>query len=734
MFRRLLNRSLVAVALIGLTCAVALAEAPRILPEGQLPDDARLKPLKDLNGYFPFQPAASKADWERRAARVRRQILVANGLWPIPTKTPLNAVIHGRIERDDYTVEKAYFESFPGFYVTGNLYRPKGKSGKLPGVLCPHGHWSNGRFFDAGEAAAKKLIDEGAERFVESARSHLQARCVQLARMGCVVFHYDMIGYADSQQITRDLAHGFSTQREKMNDPENWGLFSPQAESHLQSVMGMQSYSSIRALDFLESVDDVDPKRLAVTGASGGGTQTFVLSAIDPRVAVSIPAVMVSTAMQGGCTCENCSLLRIGTGNVEFAALFAPKPLALTAADDWTREMETKGFPELQQHFRMLGVPDNVMLHARLEFGHNYNYHSRMAMSRWLNKHLGLGLSDEQLEERDFKRLTTAEMTVWDDEHPKPQGGDDFERKLLRWWTDDSQKQLAAIVPQDKESLRRYREVIGGAADIVIGRGLPDAGDLEYEQTLKTEIGNYLQMGGLLRNKAQAEELPIVFLYPKEWRGTVVVWLSADGKAGLYAKNGSPKPEITRLIDAGVSVVGVDLFYQGEFLSDGQPLTKTPRVGNPRESAGYTFGYNDAVFARRVHDVMTVVAFVRSHDRKPERVDVVGLGQVGPLAAAARAQAGDAISRAAVDTGGFRFAGVRDLHDPAFLPGGAKYFDVPGLLSLSAPDKLWLAGEEESGRDLIQTVYAAAGVKGNLAVSDAKPSDRASAVADWLLK
>lgn len=132
---------------------VGLAEAPRVLPAGQVPKDRRLEPLKDLNGYFPFTPAKTKEEWEPRAERVRRQILVANGLWPMPTKTPLNAQIHGAIDMGDYTVEKAYFESMPGFYVTGSLYRPKGKSGKLAAVLCPHGHWPNGRFYDNSAAA-----------------------------------------------------------------------------------------------------------------------------------------------------------------------------------------------------------------------------------------------------------------------------------------------------------------------------------------------------------------------------------------------------------------------------------------------------------------------------------------------------------------------------------------------------------------------------------------------------
>ena len=101
-----------------------------------------------------------------------------------------------------YTVDKVYFESFPGHFVSGNLYRPTGRKGKLPGVLCPYGHWNNGRFGEESVKEMRKQIVEGAERFEDGGRYPLQARCVELARMGCVVFHYDMEGYADSQQIS----------------------------------------------------------------------------------------------------------------------------------------------------------------------------------------------------------------------------------------------------------------------------------------------------------------------------------------------------------------------------------------------------------------------------------------------------------------------------------------------------------------------------------------------------
>src|SRR5688572_9779023 len=172
--------SLLCGGLVLLLAVASLQAAPRALPEGKLPNDARLSPPKNLNGYFPFNPAKDRQEWELRAAQLRRQILVSQGLWPRPTKTPLNAVIHGRIDCGDHTVEKVYFEAMPGFYVTGSLYRPVGKTGKRPGVLRPHGHWADGRFHDKGRAEVRKEIVQGAERFEEGGRSPLQAMNVQL--------------------------------------------------------------------------------------------------------------------------------------------------------------------------------------------------------------------------------------------------------------------------------------------------------------------------------------------------------------------------------------------------------------------------------------------------------------------------------------------------------------------------------------------------------------------------
>jgi dienelactone hydrolase len=703
------------------------AETPRVLPAGQVPQDRRLGELKTLNGYFPFTPPTSPDAWARRAERVRRQLLVATGLWPMPTKTPANPVVHGRVDRDGYTVERVYLESFPGHFVTGNLYRPKGRSGRLPGVLCPHGHWPNGRFYDCGEDKIRLEIVAGAERFERSGRHPTQARCVQLARMGCVVFHYDMVGNADSVQ----LAHS-PRLRPEMNTPENWGYFSPQAELRLENMMGLQTYNSIRVLDWFSELADVDPKRIGVTGCSGGGTQTFVLCALDPRPAVAFPAVMVSTAMQGGCTCENACYLRVGTGNVEFAALFAPRPLGMTAADDWTKEIMTKGLPELKQLYKMLGAETLVMAKPLVHFPHNYNYVSRAVMYPWMNKHLKLGLREPIVEE-DFVPLSVAEMTVWDESHPKPAGGPEYERSLLRWITEDNEKQMAALVPTDATSLARYREIVGGALDAMIGRRLPDAGAVQIVASQLPPRGDYRLTGLLVRYSAEGEEVPAIRLEPKQWNKQVVVWVDPLGKQGAFGDDGMPKPAVRKLLDAGMAVVAVDLFGQGEFTSDGKPVTQQRLVDKDKGYAGYTYGYNPPMFVQRVHDLLSVIAALKQGDTPAEKIHLVGLGGAGRWVAVAQAQAGERIDRTVVDTANFRFAKLTALDAPDFLPGGAKYLDLPGLLALSAPRSLWCAGEA-SPPPVVTAAYKAAGQPDRLTLFTGDPSAQAAAAVEWLVR
>jgi hypothetical protein len=716
---------------------------------------------KTLRDDFPFTPPATPEDWAARARVVRRQIQVSLGLWPMPEAAPLNAVVHGRVARDGYTVDRVFFESLPGHFVTGSLYRPAGLTGRLPAVLLPHGHWHGGRFNEASVEDVRKSIVSGAERFEVGGRYPLQAAAVQLARMGVVSFLFDLEGYADSVQISIKVAHGEPDGRPK-DSPAAPGLFfSADAESRLESIMGLQLWNARRALDFLASLPDVDPSRLAVSGASGGGTQTFILGALDDRPVTLFPMVMVGTKMQGGCTCENADYLRIGSGNVEIASLWAPRPLGMTTADDWTKTLPETGFPAMQKLWEMLGARDNVKVFPMPQFPHNYNYVSRATMYAWMNTELKLGLP-EPIVEQDFKPLTREEATVWTTDHRAPATGEAEERRVTSWWTDASARAMSALRPTDAASLGRYRDVVGSALAVMLGQAVPSAADVVAENVSspKAIAGGTLRTGVLAQSRS-GEATPFAQFSPAKPSGAAAVWVDATDR-GLVSADGQPRSGIAALVSAGVSVIEVEVAGANTSRNHMAP-------GGP--VAPYTYGYNSPLIAQRVHHVLAALRFARSgglppqesitltaqspteateqsaagRERKTEadnpaaaagrqpRVYLIGFGKdAGVWAALARAAAPDLVDRAAIETGGFRFSSVTTIDDAAMLPGSVKYGDLPAFLALST-GPLWLGGEGARAPEVVGAAFKAAGAPGAVTLGkDAGVQAELSAVR-WLI-
>ena len=337
--------------------------------------DARNTDIPDTNTHFRMPSYPTLEAWKARAAYLRKQILSAAGLLPLPQRTPLNAHIFGRIENKDYSIEKVYLETMPGYYLGGNLYRPLGRSGKFPGVVSPHGHWDYGRL-------------------EHQPLGSIPARCINLAQQGYVVFAYDMVGYNDTVQTP----HVFGGPREQL-----WG-FGP---------LGLQLWNSMRAVDFVSSLPEVDPERIGATGASGGGTQTFLLTAVDDRVRVAAPVNMLSAIMQGGSPCENAPNLRVGAFNLEFGAMAAPRPLLMVAATgDWTKNTPVEEFPAVQGIYKLYGKPEQVES-VQFQAEHNYNQDSREAVYRFFAKHL-LGDSDgSKYAEKEIRVEKLQDMLVF---------------------------------------------------------------------------------------------------------------------------------------------------------------------------------------------------------------------------------------------------------------------------------------------------------------------------------
>ena len=325
------------------------------------------------------------AQWQDRATAIRKQILTGAKLMPLPERTPLKAIIRKKREYEGYSVESAAFEARPGFYVYGNLYRPMGKRGPFPAILCPHGHAT-------GPAGGRLRPDQ-------------QNRCATLARMGAVVFSYDMIGFGES------LHHGWNHQ-------------------HKQALT-LQTWDSIRAIDFVQSLDDVDGSRIGVTGCSGGGTQTFLLTAVDDRVTASAPVVMVSAHFFGGCHCESGMPIhktaQLETNNAEIAALAAPRPLLLVSVGgDWTKNTPVVEYPYIRNIYGMYGKADQVENVHYPGRKHGYQFLKRQAMYPFMVKHLKLdpsGVFDENTEVYDETATqieSPEQMYVFDQSHPYP--------------------------------------------------------------------------------------------------------------------------------------------------------------------------------------------------------------------------------------------------------------------------------------------------------------------------
>ena len=713
----------------------------RVFDDGGARSDPRFAAPQTLNGHFPFHVPDSVEAWETRRETLRRRVLVATGLWPMPEKTPLNAVIRGVVRRDGFRVEKVYFESLPGHFVTGLLFRPDGDAaGPRPGILCPHGH--GGRMQRFGDEALAQQIASGGEKFERSGRYPKLARCAQLARMGCVSFIFDMLGYADSVQVDYQTSHRHRDPRPEEAEPGPWCLYSTPAELRLQSVMGLQTWNSIRALDFLASLPDVDPDRLAVTGGSGGGTQTILLGAIDDRPRAAFPNGMVSTSMQGGCYCENCSLLRVGTGNVELAALFAPRPQAMTAADDWTKAMMVDGFPELRRLYGMLGVPHNVDCYPLPHFPHNYNYVTRAKMYSWMNRHLDLGLP-EPIVEGDYEPLTEAEAAVWDEDHPAPQEtGVPHERRILAWLDDQSTRWLRSQWPESKEDVAGFHDQVGAAWRVLFDQPFPQSYEVTTRTVRRSERDGIGVSHRVSFDASRGVQIPMIVLSGAAPTSTgvaagetqtgsrrVVIWCGPEGKRSAVAEGGRWSPPIRRLVAAGATVVCADLFGQGELTADGQ-ANRQRLVDDDREYAAFTFGYNRTLVAERVADLAAVIAAF-SGDDGAAVVALVGEPGTAAWAIPAAAFAGHRLTRVSVDTAGFRFADVRHYSDPHFVPGAVKYGDLPALMAMRAPYSMRVVGEGGETPGLVRAAYDALDATDEFASERGNPTD--GPALRWLL-
>ena len=584
-------------------------------------------------------PARSRAEWRARASYIRDHILACAGLLPLPERTPLNAQIFEPLQRDGYSVEKVFFESFPGYLVCGNLYRPRrpGRN-RFPGIAHPHGHWSGGRL-ENGEACS------------------VPGRCIELARRGFVSFSWDMAGYVDSGQIAH---RAFGGPREDL-----WGI----------GVLGIQLWNGIRAVDFLQSLPDVDGNRIGCTGASGGGTQTFLLTAVDDRVTASAPVNMVSAHMQGGCVCENQGHLRVDVDNVEIAAAAAPRPQLLVAATgDWTAHTLEHEYPFVRSVYRLFGAAAKVSA-ARFDAPHNYHRQSREAMYAFFERWL-LGSRRRSRPEVPLRVEAEEDLRVFSRRsRPRPA----LRRsEVVPALVARAESRMGSFEVRTPEDLERFREAMGPALEHALAACLP-------HEVAARDCGRSRIEGGLLERFAlgrpgAGDSVPAVLVspLPLKDRAPVTLLLHPAGKGAGWRGERMPRL-VAALLGKGQQVLAVDLFGTGE-------------AGAHQEAdAGkihHYFTYNRTPAANQVQDILTALAFAR--ERRGAPVNLLALKGTGVAALLARALAPE-VGNACLSLAAFSFDDRSWLRH-CFVPGVRSAGDVRAAVALTAPGRLFLHG------------------------------------------
>ncbi|MCW9705273.1 alpha/beta hydrolase family protein [Fodinibius salsisoli] len=290
-----------------------------------------------------------RQSWEQRSELLRQCMLQSLKLSPLPPNPNSDPIITNKRTYDGYTVENVAIETVPGLYVAGSLYRPSKMQGKVPVILSPNGHFNGGRY-----------------------REDQQLRMATLARMGAMVFSYDLFGWGESQLQVDSKAH------------------------RTPLAMTIQILNGMRIVDFLTGLQHADSTRIGITGGSGGGSQTMLLTALDNRIDVSVPVVMLSSYFNGGCLCESGRPVHLcggGTNNVEIAAMAAPRPqLIISDGNDWTADVPEIAFPYVQKIYRFYGKESRVENKHFPTEGHDYGPSKRVAMYPFLARYLGLNL------------------------------------------------------------------------------------------------------------------------------------------------------------------------------------------------------------------------------------------------------------------------------------------------------------------------------------------------------
>jgi hypothetical protein len=542
---------------------------------------SRLKTyFEDMSVAKPFVVRTGES-WEAHRRELREFLLDCAGLQPLPERVPLDVRMSEPLDHPWCTVRRVSYQLWPGVYSTGLLFMPKQLQERpAPAVLCPHGHWANG-----------------------NAHPTVQSRCLNLARLGYITF-------SSTQNHFEDLYVGVSHQT-------------------------LMIWNNMRALDYLESLPEVDKERIGVAGASGGGLQTQMLVALDPRVKAATIVGLTCDFRQimfpdsSHCICNHFPNVMQRTDHPEISALGLPCPVQYLTMNDWTRRFEADNFPAIRQLYTAHGVDDRVFCRY-FDTEHDYDRPKREFTYWWLDRWLRGSAAAEPTPEPETATLpveTVAHLAV---EQPNDKGFGEIAH-LYRDTRTVAIPDVASV--RDWESHRQkmtgiLRELLGMTA-VLPRRGESLSGEVKtrdgvvIEQIAFPSEGSIVVPAWVLRpERAASQSLPVEIV------------LDACGKDALVQQTGDDSPWMRA--QQGNLIVLPDLRTFGESFSTGTKEFQAQATAWQRNS----IVWGRPVAGMAVTDLQAVIDGIASHsygdvdvDANVRHVKVVASGS-GDLAIA----------------------------------------------------------------------------------------------------
>jgi cephalosporin-C deacetylase-like acetyl esterase len=646
------------------SCSALTSAQPKPAAEPKPGDrmiEAYLARETDKISQKVFAGATTLAEWEQRRPELKRQYLDMLGLWPLPEKTPLHATVTGKLERDDFVVEKVHFQSKPGLYVTGNLYRPARVEGKLPAVLYVCGHSGRGR--DGNKTAFQ---DHG----------------MWFAKNGYVCLVIDTLQLGEIPGIH----HGtYGIRGKEPVETRFWW----QALGYTPA--GVECWNGVRAIDYLVSRPDVDPERIAVTGISGGGAATFWIAAADERVKCAVPVSGMSDlesyvknkVINGHCDC----MFLVNTYQWEWttiAALVAPRPLLFANSDKdpiFPMDGNRRIIDRLRKLYGMYGKPELVDDHVSIG-GHDYRPDLRIAIFKWINKHIKND-TGPITDSADFKLFKGEELRVFAEDNDLP-------RDALNGKIDETFVKRAEVKLPEEGKFEEWKKGLMKELREKAFRAFP-------ERIPEAQLDFIAGSGGIgdsfFKTEPEILSSTSTWLFEKKTRVGRQTLL-------LRKQDDPPIPDWAK----GLDVEGSQRVNQLRSFDDGAWTRKSPP--NYVERA-------HALLGRTVDEggVWDIAATVRSTNRRDDNKGiqrVMGRGQAGILAAYAALFEPSITEVVIVDPP----ASHRD--GPYFL-NVLRVLDIPDALGMLAPRKVTLVNAKDKAFDKTVEIYRRAGAADKIA-------------------